>query len=143
MYVPKLRGALTTETDQPPLTARDVLTAVKVVSPPAVRSPQLFAVGRPHVLLIAASHLPSTARLAVELHQSDATVSLVAPPGHPARVLRFLKKVAVHTVSGGHGNCSRNACGAGDRMRLFPATNGRYVISMSFTRVPVTLRSEQ
>jgi hypothetical protein len=98
MYVPELRSALTTETGQPPLTARDVLTAVEVVAPPAVRSPQLFAVGRPHVLLIATSHLPSTARMAVELHQSDATVSLVAPPGHPARVLRFFKKVAVHSI---------------------------------------------
>jgi len=78
--------------------ARDVLTAAKVVSPLAVRSPQRSPVGRPHVLLIATSHLPSTARLAVELHRSHATVSLVAPPGHPACVLRFFRKVAVHSI---------------------------------------------
>jgi hypothetical protein len=99
MYVPKLTSGpdhrnVPTGTRR----ARDVSTAAKVVSPPAVRSPQRSPVGRPHVLLIAASRLPSTARLAVELHRSDATVSLVVPPGHPARVLRFFREVAVHSL---------------------------------------------
>jgi hypothetical protein len=55
-------------------------------------------VREPHILLITASHLPSTARFAIELHRSHATVSLVAPPGHPARILPYFRDVAVHNI---------------------------------------------
>jgi hypothetical protein len=42
------------------------------------------------VLLATTGRLPSTARMAMELHHAGAQVSLVSPSSHPARVLDFL-----------------------------------------------------
>jgi hypothetical protein len=44
----------------------------------------------PHILLATTGQLPSTARLAMELHDAGAQVSLIAPSCHPARALDFL-----------------------------------------------------
>jgi hypothetical protein len=41
----------------------------------------------PRILLATTGQLPSTARLAIELHDSGAQVSLLAPRNHPAKVL--------------------------------------------------------
>jgi hypothetical protein len=48
------------------------------------------AVRDPHILLATTGQLPSTARLAMELHDAGARVSLIAPSNHPARALNFL-----------------------------------------------------
>jgi hypothetical protein len=45
---------------------------------------------QPHVLLATTGHLPSTARLAMELHDAGARVSLIAPANHPARALNVI-----------------------------------------------------
>jgi hypothetical protein len=44
----------------------------------------------PHILLATTGQLPSTARLAMELHEAGARVSLIAPNNHPARALDLL-----------------------------------------------------
>jgi hypothetical protein len=44
----------------------------------------------PHILLATTGQLPSTARLAMELHDAGARVSLIAPNNHPARALDFI-----------------------------------------------------
>ena len=44
----------------------------------------------PHILLATTGQLPSTARLAIELHDAGARVSLIAPSNHPGRTLDFL-----------------------------------------------------
>ena len=41
----------------------------------------------PHILLATTGQLPSTARLAMELHAADARVSLISPSNHPAKAL--------------------------------------------------------
>jgi hypothetical protein len=46
----------------------------------------------PHILLATTGQLPSTARLAMELHEAGARVSLIAPNNHPARALDLLSK---------------------------------------------------
>jgi carbamoylphosphate synthase large subunit len=43
-----------------------------------------------HVLLATTGQLPSTARLAIELHDVGAEVSLIAPSNHPGKTLNFL-----------------------------------------------------
>ncbi|MFL5255940.1 MAG: ATP-grasp domain-containing protein [Rhodopila sp.] len=78
--------------------AADPVATPRLVPQSAAPGAQGSAVGAPHILLIAASSLASTARLAIELHRSGAAVSLVAPPGHPARVLRFFKQLTTHDV---------------------------------------------
>ena len=45
------------------------------------------------VLLATTGRLPSTARLAMELHYAGASVSLVCPGNHPARVLDFITDI--------------------------------------------------
>lgn len=45
----------------------------------------------PHILLATTGKLPSTARLAMELHDAGARVSLVSPSNHPARALGFIQ----------------------------------------------------
>jgi carbamoylphosphate synthase large subunit len=58
----------------------------------------------PHILLATTGQLPSTARLAMELHEAGAKVSLIAPNNHPARELRFISKRAIyHALSPMHG----------------------------------------
>ncbi|MDR3529379.1 MAG: hypothetical protein P4L90_02305 [Rhodopila sp.] len=44
----------------------------------------------PHILLATVGRLPSTARLAMELHAAGARVSLIAPRNHPAKVLDLI-----------------------------------------------------
>ena len=44
----------------------------------------------PHILLATTGQLPSTARLAMELHEAGARVSLIAPNNHPAKALTLL-----------------------------------------------------
>jgi carbamoylphosphate synthase large subunit len=50
----------------------------------------------PHVLLATTGQLPSTARLAMELHEAGAAVSLIAPNNHPARTLSFITDRAIY-----------------------------------------------
>jgi hypothetical protein len=45
----------------------------------------------PHVLLATTGQLPSTARLAMELHEAGAQVSLIGPDNHPAWVLGLFR----------------------------------------------------
>jgi hypothetical protein len=44
----------------------------------------------PSILLVTTGRLPSTARLAMELHEAGAKVALVSSSNHPARVLSFM-----------------------------------------------------
>jgi hypothetical protein len=44
----------------------------------------------PHILLATTGQLPSTARIAMELHDAGARVSLISPGNHPAKALDFL-----------------------------------------------------
>jgi hypothetical protein len=60
-----------------------------------------FAVARksdqaPHILLTTTGHLPSTARMAIELHEAGAQVSLIAPRNHPGKVLDCLANRMVY-----------------------------------------------
>ena len=50
----------------------------------------------PHLLLATTGQLPSTARLAMELHEAGARVSLIAPNNHPAKVLTFLSNRLIY-----------------------------------------------
>ena len=53
----------------------------------------------PHVLLATTGQLPSTARMAVELHEAGAQVSLIAPDNHPAWVLGFFHRRVTYRAS--------------------------------------------
>ena len=53
----------------------------------------------PHVLLATTGQLPSTARLAMELHEAGARVSLIAPDNHPARVLGLFHHQVTYRAS--------------------------------------------
>ncbi|MDB5401015.1 MAG: hypothetical protein QOF70_5752 [Acetobacteraceae bacterium] len=70
--------------------------ASRLFVPPAVRPAADIAptdrrqTNEPHILLATTGQLPSTARLAMELHAAGARVSLIAPNNHPARVLDFI-----------------------------------------------------
>ena len=44
----------------------------------------------PHILLATTGQLPSTARMAMELHEAGARVSLIAPNNHPAKALDLI-----------------------------------------------------
>jgi hypothetical protein len=57
------------------------------------------AAHNPHVLLATTGHLPSTARLAMELHEAGAQVSLIAPDNHPAWVLRLFRHRVTYRAS--------------------------------------------
>ena len=46
--------------------------------------------GVPHILLATTGQLPSTARLAIELHDAGARVSLIGPSNHPAKTLSLV-----------------------------------------------------
>jgi hypothetical protein len=50
----------------------------------------------PHILLATTGQLPSTARLAMELHDAGARVSLIAPGNHPARALDILADCSLY-----------------------------------------------
>ncbi len=50
----------------------------------------------PHVLLATTGHLPSTARMAMELHDAGAHVSVLAPSNHPCRALNMLSHRLVY-----------------------------------------------
>jgi len=63
----------------------------EVVRPAAdVALPDRVPPRDPHILLATTGQLPSTARLAMELHEAGARVSLIAPRNHPARALDLL-----------------------------------------------------
>jgi carbamoylphosphate synthase large subunit len=49
-----------------------------------------------HIVLATTGQLPSTARLAMELHEAGARVSLIAPKNHPAWLLDFISKRAIY-----------------------------------------------
>ena len=72
------------------------LVGASLSSPTAAREPGQRAKQEPHVLLATTSHLPSTARLAMELHDAGAQVSLIAPRDHPSRALTFLSECRVY-----------------------------------------------
>lgn len=57
--------------------------------PEATRSDRAAA-ATPHVLLATTGQLPSTARLAMEMHDAGARVSLISPSNHPARALDLI-----------------------------------------------------
>jgi len=86
--------------------AASVEFAARFDSPPltnaAVRSradtalPDHMPVRAPHILLATTGQLPSTARLAMELHAAGAHVSLIAPNNHPARTLDFISNRATY-----------------------------------------------
>ena len=50
----------------------------------------------PHILLATTGQLPSTARLAMELHEAGAEVSLIAPSNHPAWALGLLQRRSIY-----------------------------------------------
>jgi hypothetical protein len=50
----------------------------------------------PHILLATTGQLPSTARLAMELHDAGAHVSLISPRNHPARVLDLIPHQVIY-----------------------------------------------
>ena len=50
----------------------------------------------PHILLATTGQLPSTARLAMELQDAGAVVSLISPRNHPGRALGFLSHRAIY-----------------------------------------------
>jgi hypothetical protein len=50
----------------------------------------------PHVLLATTGQLPSTARLAMELQDAGARVSLISPANHPARALSMIRDQLVY-----------------------------------------------
>jgi hypothetical protein len=56
----------------------------------------------PHVMLATTGRLPSTARVAMELHDAGAIVSLIAPSNHPAMVLDFLQRKIRHSALSPH-----------------------------------------
>jgi carbamoylphosphate synthase large subunit len=56
-------------------------------------------VRNPHILLATTGQLPSTARLAMELHSAGATVGLIAPRRHPAWALDLMSHRATFRAS--------------------------------------------
>jgi len=52
----------------------------------------------PHILLATTGRLPSTARLALELHGAGATVSLIAPGNHPASALDVIPRQMTYSA---------------------------------------------
>ncbi len=50
----------------------------------------------PHILLATTGQLPSTARLAMELHEAGAQVSLISPANHPGRALNLLSEKLIY-----------------------------------------------
>ncbi len=53
----------------------------------------------PHILLATTGQLPSTARLAMELHEAGARVSLISPSNHPAKVLELFSNKITYRAS--------------------------------------------
>ena len=53
----------------------------------------------PHILLATTGQLPSTARMAMELREAGAYVSLIAPANHPARVLKVFRQRLIYRAS--------------------------------------------
>jgi hypothetical protein len=67
------------------------------VRTPPVAAPQVRKLTRgPHILLATTGQLPSTARLAIELHDAGARVSLISPRKHPARVLHLMANQVIY-----------------------------------------------
>jgi carbamoylphosphate synthase large subunit len=61
----------------------------------------------PHILLATTGQLPSTARLAMELHEAGARVSLIAPNNHPAKALSLLSDRLVYYASAPRSSLQR------------------------------------
>jgi ATP-grasp domain len=57
-----------------------------------------LATRQPRILVVTTGRLASTARLAMELRRAGAAVSLVAPAGHPARVLKIFETIITHSA---------------------------------------------
>jgi carbamoylphosphate synthase large subunit len=72
--------------------ARPVFGQDTVDSAGAVAGYEQRMAEAPHILLATTGQLPSTARLAMELHEAGAQVSLIAPNNHPAWTLRLLRR---------------------------------------------------
>jgi carbamoylphosphate synthase large subunit len=70
---------------------------VRIVAMGAYSEPDV--VRDPHILLATTGQLPSTARLAMELRSAGATVSLIAPSRHPARMLDLISHRAIYRAS--------------------------------------------
>ena len=66
-------------------------------------------VRNPHILLATTGQLPSTARLAMELHSAGATVGLIAPRRHPAWSLDLMSHRATFRASAPQRTSSSNA----------------------------------
>jgi carbamoylphosphate synthase large subunit len=68
----------------------------------AVREAEIIAeaeqrtIQDPHILLATTGQLPSTARLAMELHDAGARVSLIAPSNHPAWTLGLISRRVIY-----------------------------------------------
>lgn len=58
----------------------------------------------PKILLATTGQLPSTARMAMELHDAGAEVGLVSPRNHPARVLTFITTKSVYRATSPTGS---------------------------------------
>jgi carbamoylphosphate synthase large subunit len=67
--------------------------AMSVGGPPP---PRQATTRVPHILLATTGQLPSTARLAMELNEAGAQVSLVAPGNHPAWTLDLLRRRIIY-----------------------------------------------
>jgi carbamoylphosphate synthase large subunit len=76
--------------DAPPFVPDAVRTVADIASPDR----QLHR--DPHILLATTGQLPSTARLAMELHEAGARISLIAPNSHPARALGFISNRLIY-----------------------------------------------
>jgi hypothetical protein len=78
----------------------DLTLSLLVESEARTSSPVVPLVPHPgqglHILLATTGQLPSTARLAIELHDAGARVSLISPRNHPARVLDLISDQPVY-----------------------------------------------
>jgi hypothetical protein len=61
----------------------------------------------PHILLATTGQLPSTARLAMELHDAGARVSLISPGNHPARALDMIEHRLIYRALTPRGSLER------------------------------------
>ncbi len=71
---------------------------INVGRPPSPAASRRRTSCEPRVLLATTGLLPSTARLAMELHDAGADVCLVSPRNHPARVLTFFTDRMVYSA---------------------------------------------
>lgn len=65
------------------------------------------AAAAPHILLATTGQLPSTARLAMELRDAGAQVSLISPSNHPARALDLINDRLIYRAWSPRGSLER------------------------------------